>query len=295
MQKMLERLIGEDVALDVRLGVPTSLVRADPGQIEQVVLNLVVNAKDAIGIEGGTITIESRVVTLGPEDAIHHPDAAPGPHVMLAVSDTGTGMTSEVQARVFEPFFTTKAQGKGTGLGLATVYGIVKQTGGHIWLYSEPGRGTTFKVFLPLVSDAVEPGQTRPEPVPVGGGHETILLVEDDVSVRRVTAGMLQRKGYRVRAPASPTDAIAVAEESGPIDLLITDVVMPEMSGPALAARLTSSGAVTRVLYLSGYTDSTIARHGLAEGEAFLQKPFTIESLAQKVRSILDTPLRRGA
>jgi two-component system cell cycle sensor histidine kinase/response regulator CckA len=290
MEKMLVRLIGEDIRLESRLNTRVSRVRADPGQLEQVIMNLVVNARDALE-GGGTITIETSSVDVDAEYAAAHTDAVPGPYVMVSVTDDGMGMTPEVKARIFDPFFTTKEIGRGTGLGLATVYGIVKQSGGHIWVYSEPGKGTTIKVFLPLEVDADEaPAEVLP--VKALGGSETVLVVEDDADVRRVTVGLLERRGYKVLAADGPRAALELVKTTPDwIHLLVTDVVMPDMSGPALATQFVASRPGLKVLYVSGYTDSTIARHGLTEGEAFLQKPFSGEALARKVRSMLDAPV----
>jgi PAS domain S-box-containing protein len=290
MDRMLQRLIGEDVELRTALAADLGAVRADPGQLEQVIVNLAVNARDAMP-EGGKLTIETANVALAEAYMAALAVVVPGFYVLLAVSDTGTGMDAATQARVFEPFFTTKPKGQGTGLGLATVYGIVKQSGGYIWVYSEPGRGTTFKVYLPRVDAPVE---SRPDPVIAASlrGSETILLVEDQDEVRNLVRRMLEARGYHVLVGASGDDALRVAaRHGGSIDLLVTDVVMPGMSGRQAALLLVPAHPKMRVLYLSGYTDEAIVRHGMLEpGIAFLQKPFTTDTLARKVREVLDSP-----
>jgi two-component system, cell cycle sensor histidine kinase and response regulator CckA len=288
MEKMLRRLVGEDVDLDLRPRPSLGKVRADPGSIEQVVMNLVVNARDAMPT-GGKLTIETANATLDEAYAKEHLGVKPGPHVMLAVSDTGTGMDRETQARIFEPFFTTKEKGKGTGLGLSTVFGIVQQSGGSVWVYSEPGQGTSFKVYLPLAFGEV--AEVRP-PVALTTlrGSETILLVEDEAQVRAVARGILERQGYVVIEAANGAEALRSCEEhGGAIDLLLTDVVMPEMSGPELARHLEAERPLMKILCMSGYTDDAVVRHGaLGAGIAFIQKPFTPDTLARKVREVLD-------
>jgi PAS domain S-box-containing protein len=289
--KMLRRLIGEDVELVIALDPQLGLVKADPAQIDQVIMNLVVNARDAMP-EGGTLTIETKNVHLDEEYARLHMEAQPGPYVMLAVSDSGAGMDEETLSHLFEPFFTTKETGKGTGLGLATVYGIVKQSGGHIGVYSEVGRGTTFKVYLPLSEEAVETGSTFQATPELLRGRETILIVEDADVVRNLAREVLSQSGYTVLEARDGKEALRVCQQhEGPIHLLLTDVVMPGMSGCEVAEQLASLRPEMKVLYMSGYTDNAIVRHGVLEsGIAYLQKPFSPAALTQKVREALDTP-----
>jgi CheY-like chemotaxis protein len=253
-------------------------------------MNLAVNARDAMP-EGGKLTFETANVELDEAFVREHLGTTPGPYVVLAVSDTGIGMDRETRARIFEPFFTTKPPGEGTGLGLSTVFGIVQQSGGGIWVYSEPGQGTTFKIYLPRVDAAAEAAKPVVEPTELRGS-ETVLLVEDEPQVRGVARRILERHGYLVLVPASPEEALSFAHAyPARIDILVTDVVMPRQSGAALAAQLRQERAGLRVLYVSGYTEGAIGAQGVLEhGAAFLQKPFTSESLARKVRSVLDTP-----
>jgi two-component system cell cycle sensor histidine kinase/response regulator CckA len=288
MEKMLRRLIGEDVELRASLGPGLGSVKADPGQIEQVLMNLAINARDAMP-HGGKLTIGTENVHLGEEYASQHIAVKPGPYVMLAVSDTGVGMDERTRARIFEPFFTTKGAGKGTGLGLSTVYGIVKQSGGNIWVYSEVGRGTTFKIYLPRVDEGAQADE--PSAVAEEGleGTETILLAEDEQVVRDLAREVLEMYGYRVLVAADGDAALSTCERhAGPIHLLVTDVVMPTAGGPELSRRLRQSRPEMRVLFMSGYTDDAIVHHGvLDDGVNFIQKPFEPEALARKVREVL--------
>ncbi|HXB54633.1 MAG TPA: response regulator [Vicinamibacteria bacterium] len=288
MEKMLRRLIGEDIQLITVLDESLGRVQADPGQIEQVLMNLAVNARDAMP-RGGRLTIETANVDLDAAYARSRPGVKPGPHVMLAVSDTGHGMDQEVLAQVFEPFFTTKEAGKGTGLGLATVHGIVSQSAGHIFVYSEPEHGTTFKVYLPRTQEAETVVKAAPAKAEPERGSETILLVEDEESLRSLVRECLEASGYTVVEARHPGHALEIAQAHAVhIHLLITDVVMPGMSGSELAARLVGSHREMKVLYMSGYTDDAVVLHGvLAANAAFLQKPFTMEALARKVREVL--------
>jgi len=289
LEKMLHRLIGEDVALDVAPAAGLGAVRADPGQIEQVVLNLAVNARDAMP-EGGRLTIATADVELDETYPHEHPGAVAGPYVMLAVSDTGTGMDRETRAHIFEPFFTTKEQGKGTGLGLATVHGIVAQSGGHIEVQSEPGRGSSFRIYLPRIAGTAEAATPAPAPVVASGGGETVLVAEDDGAVRDLVAVTLTQRGYRVlRAPDGPTALALARAADGRIHLLLTDIVMPGMAGRALAEALQARQPEMKVLYMSGYTDDAVVRHGIQQDAmSFLQKPFTPDALARMVRDVLD-------
>ena len=289
VETMLRRLIGADVELRTTLAPDAGNVRADPGQLEQVILNLAVNARDAMPT-GGKLTIETQNVELGEMYAEARQPVVPGAYVMLAVSDTGVGMDAKTQARIFEPFFTTKEAGKGTGLGLATVYGIVKQSGGYIWTYSEPGHGATFKVYLPQVEAPVEATVRPPEPGRTLGGTETVLLAEDDELLRPLARGLLEKLGYTVLDAGTAAAALALAHaHGGPIHLLLTDVVMPGESGRQLARRLGEVRPDMRVLYTSGYSDDAIVHHGMLEpGLNYLQKPFTPATLARSVREVLD-------
>ena len=290
-EKMLRRLIGEDIVLVATLAPDLGRVRADEGQIEQIVMNLALNARDAMP-GGGKLMIETANVELDEHYIATHPGAKPGPHVMLAISDTGHGMDAGTIAHVFEPFFTTKDKGKGTGLGLATVYGIVQQSGGTVNVYSEAGHGTSFKVYFPRVDDeATRAKPARGEVAP--RGTETILLVEDSDSLRQMIGEVLEEAGYAVNEASTAEAAIrAVSTTAARIDLLLTDVIMPGVSGPDLAARLGSANPRARVLYISGYTDEMIGSRGrgLEPGTNFLQKPFTFEALLRKVRDVLDVP-----
>jgi signal transduction histidine kinase len=288
-RKMLDRLIGEHIQVITVLDPGIPRIKADPGQIEQVILNLALNARDAMP-EGGKLIIETAFVELG---SLHAPGAgglASGRQVMLAVSDTGHGMDQETVQRVFEPFFTTKEPGKGTGLGLATVYGIVKQSGGQITVYSEPGRGTTFKVYLrPSAEDVVHAVETVPRQVP--SGSETLLLLEDEPSLRAVIRELLEAGGYSVLSGSTPEEALIAAMESErTVDLIVTDVVMPRLGGREAAEQVRRAHPAAKVLYMSGYTDEAIGHHGVLDPAThFLQKPFTAEALLHKVREVLDS------
>jgi two-component system, cell cycle sensor histidine kinase and response regulator CckA len=285
--KMLQRLIGEDVALQLTLAPDLGNVKADPGQLEQVIMNLAVNARDAMP-DGGKMTIETANIDLEASYAAQHAVVTPGSYVLVTVTDTGSGMDEPTKARLFEPFFTTKELGKGTGLGLATVYGIVKQSNGYIWVYSELGHGTSFKVYLPRVSDAAA-ANAEVRPLFTNGGTETILLAEDASGVRAVAQEILKRLGYTVLVATDGHAALQLARaRTDTIHLLVTDVIMPEMSGRQLADRLKEQRPGLKVLFVSGYTDDAIVRHGMLEpGIAFLQKPFTPQTLARKVREVL--------
>ncbi len=288
LSKLLHRVIGEDIELITRLDAKLGNVRADPSQLEQVIMNLVVNARDAMP-QGGRLALETANVELDNAYARAHPGIVAGRYVMLAVSDTGVGMDAQTQARIFEPFFTTKERGKGTGLGLATVYGIVEQSGGSIQVQSELRRGSTFKIYLPRVETAVECAAAFDASHP-RAGSETILLVEDEDGVRKLARESLGRCGYSVLMARSPAEAFeAVERHSGPIHLLLTDVILPGMSGSEMAARLAVLHPEMKLLYMSGYTDDAVVRHGVpGEKVAFLQKPFTLAGLAAKVREVLD-------
>lgn len=290
MEMMLRRLLGENVELEVSVSPELFPVLADRGQIEQVLMNLAVNARDAMP-GGGKLTIEVGNVHLSGEYTNTHLGLSDGDYLMLAVSDTGTGMDREMQSRIFEPFFTTKERGKGTGLGLSTVYGIVKQSRGHIWVYSEPGEGTTFKVYLPRgARDNAVPRVHAPVVARLNGS-ETILLVEDDDQVRKAARGILRRNGYEVLEAKNAGEAILMAESKRQFHLLLTDVIMPQMSGMQLIERLRATRPDLRAVCMSGYTGEAAMRHGvLQEGVAFVQKPLTPEALLIKVREVLEAP-----
>jgi two-component system cell cycle sensor histidine kinase/response regulator CckA len=290
MERLLHRLIGEDIEIHTALAPDLGRIRADPVQLHQVVLNLAVNARDAMP-HGGTLTLETQNVEVGPNRPATQGLVTPGRYVLLAVTDTGVGMDQETKANVFEPFFTTRGTGEGTGLGLATVYGIVRQSGGFIWVYSEPSQGSSFKVYLPRAeSDGVP--TARPAAVrPSSRGSETILLVEDEELVRQLARKILEGHGYHVVVAASGNAALELmAADRPPPDLLVTDVVMPGMSGRELAEQLRVRQPQLRVLFVSGYTDDAVVRHGVLQQDVFfLQKPFNSSALLQKVRGVLDS------
>jgi len=293
LQKMLRRLIGEDIELAAVLDLELGTVKADPGQLQQVIMNLIVNARDAMP-EGGKVTIETANVDLDRDYAAQHFEVSPGAYCMLAISDNGCGMDEETRSHIFEPFFTTKGLGRGTGLGLSTVYGIVKQSGGYIYVYSEPGHGTTFQIYLPRVAELAEDEEAHREPPSLPNGDETVLLVEDEAAVRELAARVLRDHGYCVLEASDPSQALRAidAHSADEIQLLVTDVVMPQMSGRDLAEHVAPLRPDIRVLYVSGYTDRAIVHHGvLDEGTPFLQKPFTAEALVRKVREVLDGAL----
>jgi CheY-like chemotaxis protein len=287
---MLRRLIGEDIQVLTVPGRDLGTVKADPGQIEQVLMNLALNARDAMP-DGGKLTLETENMELDDSYAREHPPLRPGRYVMLAVSDTGTGMSPATQAHIFEPFFTTKEVGKGTGLGLSMVYGIVKQSGGYIWVYSEPDRGTTFKIYLPRVDQPVEAGGAEHRPKNIQRGTETILLVEDDSQLRQLSSSVLAHCGYKMLVAATPEEGLAICKENyRDIHLLITDVVMPRMNGRQLAEQVLQLSPKVRVLYISGYTSNAIVHYGVLDsGLWFLPKPFTLSALMAKVREVLDS------
>jgi PAS domain S-box-containing protein len=290
--RLLPRLIGEDIELVFVPGKELGKIKADPGQVEQILMNLAANARDAMP-QGGTLTIETAAVCFDQEYVHRHSIVPPGDYIMLAVTDSGEGIAPEHLAHIFEPFYTTKEEGKGTGLGLATVYGIAKQNGGFVWVYSEPGLGTTFKLYLPVISTGKALAARTKISERCEGGTETILLVEDESAVRRSAAEFLAQLGYRVLDAATGADALQIAEEfSETIDLMITDVVMPQVSGAELAGRLAGVRPRTKVLFISGYAENTVLRHGKIDvDQAFLAKPFGLQALGCKVRRMLD----RGA
>jgi signal transduction histidine kinase len=287
-EKMLRRLIGEDVSMTTDLEASLANVKVDPGQLGQVIMNLAVNARDAMPT-GGSLRIETRSVMPHDVPGATAPEATAGHYVLITVVDSGLGMTPEVRAHLFEPFFTTKGPGKGTGLGLATVYGIVKQSGGFIVVDSEPGRGTAFKLYFPAVSGAASTDRSGPTRRPLAVGAETILLVEDEDAVRSMLHTVLSRAGYTLLDTGRSSEALRLAREQARIDLLITDVVMPDMGGRELVERIVPLQPGIKVLYLSGYTDDAVVRHGVLQAEvAFLQKPFPMSALTNKVRQVLD-------
>jgi CheY-like chemotaxis protein len=290
IDKMLRRFIGENIQMVTLPAPDLGYVKADRGQLEQVLLNLVLNARDAMPA-GGNLTMETANVTLDEDYARQHAEVTPGEYVLLSISDTGIGMTEEVKAHLFEPFFTTKEIDKGTGLGLAICFGIVKQSGGHIQVYSEVNGGTTFKIYLPRFREAISPVPDQDKPNNLPRGVETILLVEDETSVRELASRMLRQQGYNVLNAANGDEALRVAQEQAEaeIHLLLTDVVMPQLGGRELADRLKTMRPDLKVLFISGYTGNTDVHHGFLEpGVAFLSKPFSPQMLAHKVREVLD-------
>jgi nitrogen-specific signal transduction histidine kinase/ActR/RegA family two-component response regulator len=288
MKTLLQRVLGEDVDVLMDLDGTAGHVTADPGQIEQVILNMAINARDAMS-EGGSLTLETRHVDVDATYARQQIDLTPGPYEVLSISDTGVGMDAATLARAFEPFFTTKPVGKGTGLGLATAYGIIKQSGGHVTVSSKPGSGTTFRIYLPRTESSGS-APVVVEEVAARRGTEVVLLAEDDVILRALARDILVTEGYTVLDSQNVEDALRFAEnQDGAIHLLLTDVVMPLMGGRELAERMSGRRPETRILFVSGFTDDTVVRHGvLDEGVAFLQKPFTLESLSRTVRHVLD-------
>ncbi len=287
IDKMLRRLLGDDIELRTLRAKPLWPIKADPGQIDQIVMNLAVNARDAMP-EGGKLTIETANVELDDTFVQVHLGIKPGPHVMLVVSDMGVGMDRATQARIFEPFFTTKEVGKGTGLGLSTVFGIVQQSGGSIWVYSEPGLGTTFKLYFPRAAGSADAPVSSASKIASTG--ETILLTEDDAQLRQLVGGILRRAGYHVLVAATGAEAVQISEgRAETIHLLLTDVVMPGMNGRVLAEKLQPARPAMKILYMSGYTDDVVVHHGVLDaGVAFLQKPVTPDVLLKKIRSVLD-------
>ncbi|MBN1866780.1 response regulator [Candidatus Sumerlaeota bacterium] len=288
LEKMLRRLIGEDIEFVTRLAEDLRPAEVDPGQIEQVIMNLAVNARDAMP-QGGTLTIETANADLDEYYAQDHPGIAPGEFVMLSITDTGCGMDEETMRRVFEPFFTTKQTGKGTGLGLSTVYGIVKQMGGSIWVYSEPGSGATFKVYLPRAHAEPLSKHVQTKKEGISGRGENILVVEDDPSLRKLCGRIMASLKYNATVVANGGEALLLVEEQGMRpDLLLTDVVMPGIGGRVLVDRLRRTLPNLKVLYMSGYTDDSIAQHGVLDpGTPFIHKPFTSRDLSIKISSLL--------
>jgi hypothetical protein len=287
-ESMLRRLVSEEIDLQITGAAHLANVRVDASQIEQVIFNLVLNARDALG-GPGRISIETANVMLDNDYARVHLGVQPGPFVMLAVSDTGKGMDAGTRQHMFEPFFTTKPSGQGTGLGLATVFGIVKQNGGDIWVYSEPGQGSTFKIYLPRVLDRAESDPAN-SPASAEGGHETILVVEDETGVRALISEFLRQKGYTVIEAGDGLEALRVSRQhAGDIHLVLTDVIMPNTGGRALAEQLLQSRPALKVLYMSGYTENAVVHHGVLDNDvAFLPKPFTFDDLLSKVGRLLD-------
>jgi two-component system, cell cycle sensor histidine kinase and response regulator CckA len=289
IEKMIRRLIGEDIDLRITLDPALGSVKADPGQIDQIIMNLAVNSRDAMP-EGGKFVIETNNAELDDEFAFHHPPSIAGSYVVLTITDTGIGMSRETIAHIFEPFFTTKEIGKGTGLGLSTVYGVVKQSNGYIWVYSEPGQGSVFKIYLPRVVESAEQVQPQKGAEESLRGTETVLLVEDEQSVRTLTRTMLEQSGYTVLEAENGSRAVEIAKDhQGRIQLLLTDVLMPEMNGPELSEKVHWIHPEAKTLYASGYSSSFGTQNGLLhEGASLLQKPIVRTTLLRKIRSLLD-------
>ena len=289
LQPLLARIIRESIHFEMELGSQAGSIRIDRSQLAQVILNLVANARDAM-TAGGRLKIETSNVELGESYAHEHVDVRPGPYVQLSVTDSGSGMDRETVSRIFEPFFTTKEKGRGSGLGLATVYGIVQQSGGHIWVYSEPGLGTTFKIYFPSITRALDSLPRTAAAASVSAAEQTILLVEDSSLLAKVTRDFLQGEGYQVLMASNPREAIGIAENHyAPIHLLLTDVVMPDMNGRELAERLLAKRPEMKVLYMSGYTNGILSEHAFrAEDSAFIEKPFSHDAFSRKVRHALD-------
>ncbi|HEU5403269.1 MAG TPA: response regulator, partial [Terriglobales bacterium] len=293
--RLLPRLLGEDVEVVLGLDEELKRIYADRGQIEQSLMNLAVNARDAMP-NGGRLTIETKVVELDAQYSQQRgAEIAAGEYVMLAISDTGVGMSQEVQSQIFEPFFTTKEVGKGTGLGLASVYGTVRQSGGFIWVYSELGKGSSFKLYFPAIEAAGEAAEARTIAMPHPGGSEEILLVEDEATLRELTSTFLQSKGYRVIEASNGVRALEICRTNPNISVLVSDVVMPEMGGPALAAYATKMIPKLKVILMSGYTDRAIDQNVLEQGMEFLQKPFSFDTLAKTIRRVLDGSKERAS
>jgi CheY-like chemotaxis protein len=288
IEKMLRRLVGENIEMELVLAPDTQTIKADRSQIEQVILNLVVNARDAMP-NGGKLIIETGNWQLDRSTVLRHPYVIPGPYALLKVTDTGCGMDSELQSHIFEPFFTTKEKGKGTGLGLATAYGVIKQSGGYIWVDSEVGKGTAFRIYLPQVSGAAEPVTEAKPAAAIAAERGTILVVEDEAALRRLTKKTLSEAGHKVFEAGDAAEALEISRKSGEtINLLLTDVIMPGMSGKKLADAMVVERPGIGVLYMSGYTDGEIATHGVLEkGTAILRKPFTRDELMRRVEDAM--------
>jgi len=289
VEPLIRRVIGADITFETNLASPLWNVKADAAQIEQVIMNLALNARDAMP-DGGRLVIETSKAEIDDEYIQRRPTVPPGHYTMLSVADTGSGIPLEVQAHIFEPFFTTKEKGKGTGLGLATVYGIVKQSGGHVWVYSEPGMGTAFRIYLPATEAQAETADRTAFSSPRSQGSETILVVDDHADLRDLAGLILKQSGYEVLMADGPAAALDIARShSDPIDLLLTDVILPGMNGRLLAQQLLVLRPSAKVLFASGYTENVIAHHGeLEPGTNFLQKPFSLDTLTRKVREVLD-------